>query len=66
MNKQQTANEQGQQFFWFIFYKNETKTSSNRNYNASNTLQLAIKVSFAVSLSLRTPFRKIISGLTFK
>ena len=49
------------------------KTSSTRFYNnayknfltamrTSNTSQLETEVSFAVSLSLRTPFRKIIPG----
>ena len=39
------------------------KTSSTRFYNNTcNTSQLEIEVSFAVSLSLRTPIRKIIPG----
>ena len=71
INKQQTADERGQQFFWFSFLQKE------RANNKSVTLrpaaldfiiirlinsQLEIEVSFAVSLSLRTQFRKIIPG----
>ena len=35
-------------------------------YFSSNTSQLAIEGSFAVSLRLRTPFRDVIPGQTFK